>query len=63
MLLDNMNATFARLNKNPYFKTYNPGWMNHSNFSWSQNNYEQHGPDFFNQFPAYNYQPNYQPKF
>jgi len=33
MLLDNMNATFARPNNNLYSKTYNLGWRNHPNFS------------------------------
>ena len=41
MLSDNMNVAFARPNNNPYSKTYSPGWMNHLNFSWSQNSHEQ----------------------
>ena len=30
-----MNAAFSRPNNNPYAPTYNPGWRNHPNFSWS----------------------------
>ena len=35
MLPDGMNASFIIPNFNPYSKTYNPGWRNHPNFSWS----------------------------
>jgi len=52
MLSDNMNAVFTRLNNNPCFKTYNLGWKNHPNFSWSHTSHEQHKPNFPNQFPA-----------
>ena len=63
MLSGNMNAAFAKLNNNPYFKTYTPGWRKHPNFSWSQNSHEQCRPNLHNQFPAHNYQSNFQPKF
>jgi len=29
---------FQRPNHNPYSQTYNPGWRNHSNFSWKSDN-------------------------
>jgi len=32
MLPESMNADFARLYNNSYFKTYNPGWRNHPIF-------------------------------
>ncbi|KAL0438868.1 UNVERIFIED_CONTAM: hypothetical protein Slati_2369800 [Sesamum latifolium] len=32
----------GRSNFNPYSNTYNPGWRNHPNFSWSNN--QQQGP-------------------
>jgi len=35
MFPENMNAVYARPNYNPYSKTYNTGWRNHLNFSWS----------------------------
>ena len=28
----------GRQANNPYSNTYNPGWRNHPNFSWSNNN-------------------------
>ena len=37
LLPKNINATFTRPTNNPYTPTYNPGWRNHPNFSWSQN--------------------------
>jgi len=40
MLLEPMNAAFLRPHNNPYALTYNPGWRNHPNFSWSQNNHD-----------------------
>jgi hypothetical protein len=30
--------SFQRPNHNPYSQTYNPGWRNHSNFSWKSGN-------------------------
>ena len=30
-------------NYNPYSNTYNPGWRDHPNFSWSQG-FQQNGP-------------------
>ena len=32
----NYVSNFQRQN-NPYLNTYNPGWRNHPNFSWSNN--------------------------
>jgi len=46
MLPDNMNISFTRQNYNPYSKTYNPGWRNHPNFSWSQSGLEQPRQNF-----------------
>ena len=40
MCPDKMNAAFTRPNDNLYAQTYNPGWRNHLNFSWSQNNHD-----------------------
>ena len=34
-LPEEVNATFGRPGNNPYSNTYNPGWRNHPNFSWS----------------------------
>ena len=33
----------SRPQNNPYSNTYNPGWRNHPNFSWSNNNNVQKG--------------------
>ena len=33
--------TFKKPNQNPYSQTYNPGWKNHPNFSWRNNNTAQ----------------------
>ena len=30
--------SFQRTNHNPYSQKYNPGWRNHSNFSWKSGN-------------------------
>ena len=35
---EHMNAAYSRPPHNPYSQTYNPGWRNHPNFSWAQNN-------------------------
>ena len=40
MFPESMNAVYNRPNYNPYSKTYNPGWRNHLNFSWSQSSPE-----------------------
>ena len=32
---------FKMSNPNPYSQTYNPGWRNHLNFSWRNNNHTQ----------------------
>jgi len=63
---ENMNAAYTRPNYNPYSKTYNPGWKNHPNFSWSQSSPEQPGQQLSNQFTAQAHQPNFhqsQPNF
>ncbi|KAG9450144.1 hypothetical protein H6P81_010109 [Aristolochia fimbriata] len=37
--LDQANyASNFRRSNDPYYNTYNPGWRNHPNFSWSNNN-------------------------
>ena len=33
---EQLNAVFQKQINNPYGQTYNPGWKNHPNFSWSQ---------------------------
>ena len=40
-----VNSTYQRSLNNPYAPTYNPGWRNHPNFSWSQNS-NIDGPNF-----------------
>jgi hypothetical protein len=37
--MEQVNAfnSFQKLSSGPYFETYNPGWRNHPNFSWKQN--------------------------
>jgi hypothetical protein len=35
-----VNAAFSRLSNDPYSNTYNPGWRNHLNFSWTSPNAE-----------------------
>ena len=63
MLPDGMNASFTRSNSNPYSKTYNPGWRNHPNFSWSQSSPEQPRQNFPHQFNAQSHQSNFQPNY
>ena len=65
-----MNATYTRPNYNPYSKTYNPGWRNHPNFSWSQSGPEQPRQPFPHQYPTQSHQssfhqnpPNFQSNF
>jgi len=58
-----MNAAFSRPQRDPYAQTYNPGWRNHPNFSWSQNNNDHSRSNHF-QYPNHNqnssyHQPNY----
>ena len=35
---------FNRQENNPYSNTYNPGWRNHPNFSWSNNSGQRNNP-------------------
>ena len=35
---------FNRQENNPYSNTYNPGWRNHPNFSWSNNSGQKNYP-------------------
>ncbi|XP_077222173.1 uncharacterized protein LOC143856016 [Tasmannia lanceolata] len=42
---ENVSAMFQN---NPFSNTYNPGWRNHPNFSWSQPNYQAAQPSFQN---------------
>ena len=37
--MEQVNAfnNFQKQSSGPYSETYNPGWMNHPNFSWKQN--------------------------
>ena len=37
---EQVNAAFFRLGNDPYSNTYNPGWINHLNFSWKSQNTE-----------------------
>ena len=41
--MENVNATFQRGRYDPFAPTYNPGWRNHPNFSWSQGNHQGGG--------------------
>ena len=45
---EHMNAAYSRSPHNLYSQTYNPGWKNHPNFSWAQNNSPR--PNFSNNF-------------
>ena len=63
MLPDGMNRAFTRPNFNPYSKTYNPGWRNHPNFTWSQSGLEEPRQHFSHQFAAQTHQPNFQPTY
>ena len=58
MLPEHMNAAFTKLTNNSYSQTYNPGWRNHSNFSWVQNTNDQARPNFSNNFQPSHYQQN-----
>ena len=55
-----VNQGNFRPNNNPYSNTYNPGWRNHPNFSWrnqnvqnpgNQSNQSNRGQNFGNQQP------------
>jgi len=35
-----LNVVYHRQMNDPYTPTYNPGWRNHPNFSWSQGAYQ-----------------------
>ncbi|XP_026378441.1 uncharacterized protein LOC113272863 [Papaver somniferum] len=35
-ILEQDNALYQKHENNPYSRTYNPGWRNHPNFSWSK---------------------------
>ncbi|XP_034203729.1 uncharacterized protein LOC117618238 [Prunus dulcis] len=43
----NQVSDFNRQRNNPYSNTYNPGWKNHPNFSWSNNQNVQGPPPGF----------------
>ena len=58
-----MNAAFSRPNNNPYAPTYNPGWRNHPNFSWSQNNNDHSRSNQASHFHHTNNSSNHQPNF
>src|SRR5262245_19947258 len=38
----NVLNPFEKPNRNPYSQTYNPGWSNHPNFSWKNDNHAQY---------------------
>ena len=59
MYPENMNAAYTRPNYNPYSKTYNPGWRNHPNISWSRSGHDQPRPSFSHQYPAQSHQPSF----
>lgn len=44
----NYVSNFSRPN-NAFSNTYNPGWRNHPNFAWNQNNVKQQPPGFQSQ--------------
>ena len=50
----NFISNFNRQQHNPYSNTYNPGWRNHPNFSWGNN---QHNPK-----PSPGFQPSQEKK-
>ena len=58
LLLEHMNAAFAKPNNNPYSQMYNPCRRNHSNFSWGQNTNDRPRPNFSNNFQPSHYQQN-----
>ena len=54
---EHLNAAYSRPSHNPYSQTYNPGWRNHPNFSWAQNNPPR--PNFSNNFHHPSPPPNF----
>lgn len=34
--MEEANVLYQKQENNPYSQTYNPGWRNHPNFSWSK---------------------------
>ena len=66
---EQVNVAFQKQSHDPYASTYNPGWRNHPNFSWTQGPH-QTGPNlnqtgssqpspYYNQCPQVN--PHFQP--
>ena len=47
-------GNFQRGNQGPYSNTYNPGWHNHPNFSWRNDNNALKPPGFQKQGPVHN---------
>ena len=58
-----MNTAFSSLNNNLYAQTYNPGWRNHLNFSWSQNNNDHSQSNHSSHFHHSNNSSNHQSNF
>ena len=52
MFPNSMNAAYTRPNYSPYSKTYNPGWRNHPNFTWTQSGTEQPRQQLSHQYTA-----------
>ena len=50
----NFVNNFSRGNQGPYSNTYNPGWRNHPNFSWRNDNNALKPPGFQKQGPNHN---------
>ena len=54
----NVLNTFKKPNFDPHSQNYNPGWRNHPNFSWKNENFAQSSqPPFQNQQNFQNYTP------
>jgi hypothetical protein len=53
--MEQVNAfiDFRKQSNGPFFENYNPGWQNHPNFSWKQNQLNQGGSSHqaHNQYP------------
>jgi len=58
-----MNAAFSRPNNDSCAQTYNPGWRNHPNFSWSQHNNDHPRSNRASHFHHSNNFSNHQPNF
>ncbi|GAA0184944.1 hypothetical protein LIER_32232 [Lithospermum erythrorhizon] len=43
---NSMNGYNSRMRNDPYSNTYNPGWKNHPNFSWKNNEGQPQGQMF-----------------